>query len=214
METTSDFFTQLKIQIEVAVKQSDFSKITSLLDGLLENLVQHFGNDIIQLKMNLAFAVFLLSKITKLPCGDRLILDFFEAESIGKLQQLMQELKQEYAGHFCVSEEPTQRNAIEQAVRYVKKYYHRKISQSGVAKSVYLSPSYFSQLFREMQGVCFSDFVNQVRIDHAKELLLRRTIPPDKIYRMVGYTSRSYYIKMFRKHTGTTPTSYRNRFLT
>ncbi len=212
METTKDFFQSIELQWKNALITQDFHWIAFLLD----ELIQRFGDDFIQIKINLAYAGFLIAKhaAARAPSPyHQIIFDIFEAESLGALQQLMQELQKMCSRQFSKPLAVTPKAAIEQAVFLVQQNYNKKISQAGIAKLVYLSPSYFSQLFREIKGICFSDYLNQVRIEHAKELLMNHSVKPEQVYHLVGYASRSYFIKMFRKQTGTTPANFRKQYI-
>lgn len=101
--------------------------------------------------------------------------------------------------------------AIRQAVAYIEEHYHKNLSLELVAGQVHLNPVYFGQLFKNETNQNFSDYLVEVRLKHAKELL-RST--PFKIYEIcdkVGYKDLKYFYKLFKKHEGVTPSEYRDR---
>jgi len=95
------------------------------------------------------------------------------------------------------------------AVDYIKRNYMNKITLEEVASHVYLSPSYFSKIFKEEMKVNFNTYLNQVRIEVSKKLLLNDSIDLVDLSNMVGYEDQSYFSKVFKKMTGVSPGKYR-----
>ncbi|MDD2393678.1 MAG: helix-turn-helix domain-containing protein [Eubacteriales bacterium] len=100
-------------------------------------------------------------------------------------------------------------DVIYRAVDYVRKNYDRRITLEETAANVYLSPAYFSRIFKEEIGDNFNLYVNKIRIDAAKKLLLNEKIPLVDISTMVGFEGQSYFSKVFKKMTGVTPGKFR-----
>jgi AraC-like DNA-binding protein/ligand-binding sensor protein len=92
---------------------------------------------------------------------------------------------------------------------YIKSNYMNKITLEDVASYVYLNPSYFSKIFKEEMGFPFVVFVNRIRIDISKNLLLDNTVLLTDVSSMVGFEEQSYFTKVFKKMTGITPGIYR-----
>ncbi|MGN1059666.1 MAG: helix-turn-helix domain-containing protein, partial [Clostridia bacterium] len=102
---------------------------------------------------------------------------------------------------------------IQKATEIIKNGYRQKLTQNTVAGAVFLSPSYFSKIFKDNTGYSFNQYLNQIRITKAKELLANPVIDIELIPGMVGYDDRSYFGKVFRQLTGTTPKRYRDSVL-
>ena len=100
-------------------------------------------------------------------------------------------------------------DVIYRAVDYVRKNYDRKITLEETAANVFLSPAYFSRVFKEETGDNFNLYVNKIRIEAAKKLLLNEKIPLVDISTMVGFEGQSYFSKVFKKMTGVTPGRFR-----
>ncbi|MCL2096657.1 MAG: AraC family transcriptional regulator [Oscillospiraceae bacterium] len=98
---------------------------------------------------------------------------------------------------------------ISKAVSYVKTNYMRKITLSEVAEYVFLSPSYFSKIFKEEMRYYFNDYLNHVRIEKSKVLLLTERINLADIAASVGFYDQSYFNKVFKKVTGVTPKKFK-----
>ena len=101
------------------------------------------------------------------------------------------------------------KDIIYKALNYIQKNYMKKISLEEVANAVYLAPSYFSKIFKDETGSSFVSYINKVRVDVSRELLLDLAVPLTDIANLVGFEEQSYYTKVFKKITGVTPGSYR-----
>ncbi|MDK2883314.1 MAG: two-component system, response regulator YesN, partial [Bacillota bacterium] len=72
-------------------------------------------------------------------------------------------------------------NVIQQALAFIEANYARDITLQDVAKSVYLSPYYFSRLFRKKTGVNFAKYLSMTRINAAKKLMEEKRLPIKEI---------------------------------
>lgn len=101
--------------------------------------------------------------------------------------------------------------AIRKAKSYIQEKYNQDISLEDVAEHVYLSPVYFSRLFKKQTGRNFTDYVTEIRILRAMEYLRQPRYKVYEISSIVGYKSTKYFYKLFKQYAGCTPTEYRNR---
>ena len=98
---------------------------------------------------------------------------------------------------------------ISKAVSYVKTNYMRKLTLNEVADYVLLSPSYFSKIFKTEMNFYFNDYLNHIRVEKSKVLLLTEKITLIDIAVSVGFYDQSYFNKVFKKITGVTPKKFR-----
>jgi two-component system response regulator YesN len=104
--------------------------------------------------------------------------------------------------------------SIKEAIDFLMTNFMRAPGVKEVADSVGLNPSYFCTLFKEKTGYTFGDFLLEVRLWHAKKLLV---LTDDKIYTVaaaVGYTTARYFAKAFHEAVGMTPLEFRSRYRT
>ena len=100
--------------------------------------------------------------------------------------------------------------AAEAARQYVEKHYaESELSLSTVAEAVNVSPNHLSTVFKEKNGVGFSEFVTEVRIRQAKWLLTTTDLRASDIGDRVGYQNMNYFSMLFKKMTGASPSQYR-----
>ena len=89
--------------------------------------------------------------------------------------------------------------------------YNRMITLTDLADYMGLSESYTSRLFNKEVGMNMSSYINEIRVEKAKELL---THSDEKIYGIaekIGYASTTAFHVAFKKKTGMTPAEYRNQ---
>ena len=98
---------------------------------------------------------------------------------------------------------------IEQAKRYIKENFSKDISLDDVSRMVNISPYYFSKIFKEEAGVNFIEYLTNIRIDKAKDLLNNTDYSMKEICTMCGYSDPNYFSRSFKKNVGVTPTEYK-----
>ncbi|WP_171656414.1 response regulator [Paenibacillus foliorum] len=110
-----------------------------------------------------------------------------------------------------IEEKMLQRNVsiIQKAVTFMEQHYHRDISLQEVADAVYLTPNYFANLFKERTGETMLNFLSDIRISKAKELLKQPDIKIYEVAERVGYTDAKYFGQVFKKIVGLTPVEYK-----
>lgn len=94
--------------------------------------------------------------------------------------------------------------------RYMSHNYMRfDMSLDLVSDLLGMNGSYFSTIFKRAVGVNFIDYLTELRVNAAKELLRDPLRSSGEIAGLVGYESPSYFTRAFKKKTGMTPTEYR-----
>lgn len=102
-----------------------------------------------------------------------------------------------------------------QAMRYTHDHLHDDLSRDAVAAIACLSPSHFSRVIKQVYGQSFTELLTQMRVDKAKELLVRTEKSLIQICLECGFSDQSYFTKVFTRHAGNPPGEYRrvNRML-
>ncbi len=91
---------------------------------------------------------------------------------------------------------------------YIDAYYDQKPDVNTVAAKVFLTTPAFCRYFKRQTNMTFTDFVNQYRIERAKNLLMQDQNVTETCY-AVGFESLSYFNKLFNKIVGVNPSSFR-----
>lgn len=99
---------------------------------------------------------------------------------------------------------------IEKSIEYIKNNFHKDISLDEVSRTVNISPYYFSKIFKEGTGKNFIEYLTNIRMEKAKELLNTTEYSMKEICLMCGYSDPNYFSRSFKKNVGVTPTEYKN----
>lgn len=94
-------------------------------------------------------------------------------------------------------------------LNYIQEHYAEPITLTEVAKRFHFNPSYLSSYFSANNSEGFSEYLNKIRVDKAKEMLVSTNESISEISDQVGYSDQSYFTKVFKKMTGISPSQYR-----
>ncbi len=99
---------------------------------------------------------------------------------------------------------------IDKARVIIREKINTTISPEELAASLNMSYTWFRRIFRQYTGLAPAQYITQLKIQKAKELLSVTTMPVKEIALELGYESIDYFSTQFRKQTGQTPTQYRS----
>lgn len=100
---------------------------------------------------------------------------------------------------------------IRNITAYIDQHYQENISTESLARINGLTPHYFSEYFKKQCGICFCDYVNQVRLFHATILLDTTDLSIKEIAASVGFHTQAYFTRMFTLHFSLSPREYRQK---
>jgi AraC-like DNA-binding protein len=98
---------------------------------------------------------------------------------------------------------------IEKARLIIREKINSPFSPEEIAVSLNMSYTWFRRIFRQYTGMAPAQYISQLRIQKAKEMLSVTTMPVKEIALELGYESIDYFSTQFKKQTGQTPTQFR-----
>lgn len=102
-------------------------------------------------------------------------------------------------------------DSIEKAKHYIGQHFTEPLSVADIAGYTCLSPSYLSFLFKRETGFTLTRYIDRLRIENAKELLIMTSRSVKEISSIAGYTDQNYFSRLFKRHEGISPVEYRTK---
>ena len=97
------------------------------------------------------------------------------------------------------------------AISYIKSHYTEQLTLKKISDEIHVSNTYLSVLFRKETGISAIEFLNDVRLENAEELLYDASLSIAEIAMNTGFTSQSYFTKLFKQKYGVPPNTYRKK---
>ena len=113
---------------------------------------------------------------------------------------LMENRKPEYEKDYSVP--------VKKVISYIHQHYREGISLSDAAENAGMNSSYLSTLFKSEVGTGFVEYLNEVRLERAKEFMDTSDRKLKEIIDQSGFTSYPYFFSLFKKKYGMTPREY------
>ena len=99
---------------------------------------------------------------------------------------------------------------IELAKKYVNENFMKNLTLKQVADQIGISSSYLSELFSDYNNDNFVEYLTNVRIEKAKEILKDPIVKVYEVGYMVGYEDPAYFSRVFKKTTGVSPAKFQS----
>jgi len=201
-----------------AIEDLNIEETKRLLNEILVELFATGGEDIDILIARILELVVILSKGTLAGGADYIevfwlngmcMKEIFEIDKIEDLYLWLTPLIEKFVELAFKNKEIKYADIIHKACMYIKAYYMNKITLEDVASSAKVTPNYLSKIFKESMGKTFTHYLNLVRIENSKKMLLSEDMTLEEIALKSGFADQSYFTKVFKKLMNVPPKKYR-----
>ncbi|MGL4911686.1 MAG: response regulator [Romboutsia sp.] len=94
-------------------------------------------------------------------------------------------------------------------LQHIEKNYKNDLNLKEISEKLNVNAIYLGQLFQKETGILFSDYINNFRVNRAKELLIDTSLKASEIGDLVGYANKNYFYRKFKDLVGITPSEWR-----
>ncbi len=119
-------------------------------------------------------------------------------------------IKSEGTDHTAQNTSNASSFIVKNAVSYMKTHYREHLTLSDVAEHVYVSQWHLSKLLNRYEEQSFSEILNAIRINQAKELLKDPSLRIGDIAEQVGFLDMAHFSRAFKRYAGISANEYRN----
>lgn len=127
------------------------------------------------------------------------------SETVSQVQTCLNGFVAAVAADLANEGESLAKRSVRQAMQYIQKNYHLNISLEAIANKLYLSPSYFSRIFKKHTGQGFANYLNVLRMEKAKTMLMTGRFTVNEVAKKVGIDDASYFSTVFKKYHSLSP---------
>jgi len=132
-------------------------------------------------------------------------------DNVEDLSNWLANMLSSFTGLVFAAPDAKHTDTIQKVMEYVNTNYMNRITLNDVSEHVSFSVSYLSRMFKEEKGISLTSYINEVRIRNAKMLIKLSDISLSQAAYLCGFDDQSYFSKVFKKMTGTTPGKYREQ---
>ena len=165
-----------------------------------------------QIKNNVSFES-ILNKTEPLDCDKKLLkesyakLISFNRNKINSISNIALML----AEHILLNNmlRPVSDTHVQKSIDYINKNITEQISVSNICKEINISKSVLFKSFKERLNATPNQYINQKKIEKAKELIITTDLTVKEVAYYLGFTNVTYFYKLFKKITGDTPFQFK-----
>lgn len=111
----------------------------------------------------------------------------------------------------AITEARPEPNSLQTVINFINQHISEDISIDKISEICYINKYYLCRLFKGKIGITVMGYIVQTRITMAKELLKKEDISVTQVSILCGFSSPSYFSRIFKEKTGLSPSAYRNQ---
>lgn len=213
-------YSNLIIDLKEKLRLGKIDEIISITNNLFEDALKDYINPH---DFKALFSIIienLLSILIEIGENNILYLDqvkstLLNTESINDYQSKIKTILYDIHNRMLSITNTKYRKEIKDAIKFITNNIDKKISVKRISKEINLNENYLSRLFKSETGETIIGFINRTKINHATYLLRENNnLLIKEVAKAIGIDDQFYFIRLFKKHIGMSPSHYRNNVYT
>lgn len=152
------------------------------------------------------------AELSRIEISNQNLAMLVSSRSVASFKESMLELIQEFCEKRAMQKKNEERDNSYKIYLYINEHFAEyNLSIEKVAEECATSTRKVRQATLEHSGKMYKEYIIALRVDYAKKLLLESEMPIADVCKKVGYENISYFVKLFKKHTGELPSDYRGK---
>ncbi len=112
--------------------------------------------------------------------------------------------------HEKILQESQKSELVEQVIEYLEHHYTEELNLNDIANEFFIAPNYLYKKFKEKKDMTVMQYLENIRMNKAVELLKNTNISVTMVAGMTGYNDSNYFSRIFKKNYGISPREFRN----
>ncbi len=183
----------------------------------LENYLYNVQNDISEVKLFLTDLYLRIKEKINLVYNtlnipfptNSTVIDFIEKKYY--MYEIILFLSEQFEMIMNATGNPSRNSVLDDILYYIDHNYQSNIKLETIAPLFGYNSAYLGKIFNKTVGESFNSYVDHMRIEHSKALLLENNLKVYEIAERVGYRNVDYFHKKFRKYVGESPAEFRKK---
>lgn len=216
-DSTGTYSLEVEKKLQVCLRSGDKSGAQTLLNELLVTIYCSSDFDLNRMKIRLVELASVLSRAAIDAGADPSEVLWLNTTSIPKMQEAdsfellsrwISGILHRFIQYSFDFSHVKHSDTVYKVMEYIRQNYTHRLTLEEIAAQVHFSKAYLSRIFREETGMSIPGYVNQVRIERSKLLLLEHQLSLADIAAAVGFEDQSYFTKLFRQSVGLSPKKF------
>lgn len=201
-------------RVEDALRTADEQKLLFALEGLVESIrvgsynVEYCRNTLMDMVTLVRITLESMSYETEGMFGYDLREYYKTVETLDEFKQWMTEVIRIALKRLNEKRQSPARDMEGNVKKFIEENLMNDLSLDSVAAGLHLNPVYLSRIFKNITGMNFSDYVTEIKLKKAAQLLQENKLTVKEISQKLGYSSTQYFIRIFKGRYGLTPKEY------
>ena len=135
-------------------------------------------------------------------------------KTLPDISMAINQILHKIAGYFKEKKANKEENVVKEILDILHKEYSQPVTLSYLSEKIYLSSNYLRIIFKEKMDISIQNYLTNLRIKKAKELLKSGDLKISQIGNKIGYPNSTYFNVVFKSSVGVTPGEYRSKHVT